>query len=164
MAREEDDREDLMREAMGLPQRAEFRCACHSDLITIGFRTSGAMSIFFGQDPVYQFDPEGRLRRAFVGGLLYRSQTVTLARLRRERTEQQTILWRDDLGPEELHQFHQTMTDLLEQLSAAVQNSGIELLRSIPDPGVVTAIGPSLNLILSQQEDWLSSQIRARRI
>ena len=66
MARNEADREDLMREAVALTERVELFVPGFEELITIGFRSNGAMSIFVGQDPVYQFDPSGRLRRAFA--------------------------------------------------------------------------------------------------
>lgn len=79
-----DDREDLMREAVALPDRVELSVPSFDSLITIGFRSNSAMSIFIGSDPVYQFDPEGRLRRAFVAGLMYRSQHTSLAMLKRE--------------------------------------------------------------------------------
>ena len=83
MARHEDDREDLMREAVALTDRVELSVDGFESLITIGFRSNSAMSIFLGPDAVYHFDPEGRLRRAFVDGLLFRSQHTTLAMLRR---------------------------------------------------------------------------------
>jgi hypothetical protein len=99
MARNEADREDLMREAVALTERVELSVPGFEELITIGFRSNGAMSIFVGQDPVYQFDPSGRLRRAFVDGFLFRSQHSGLARLERVRTESEVQLLRYDLPP-----------------------------------------------------------------
>ena len=66
MAREEADREDLMREATALVQRAEFSAG--GKPVFVGFRTNGAASVFFDSDPVYQFNSNGELRRAFVAG------------------------------------------------------------------------------------------------
>ena len=69
MTRQESDREDLIREAVAMPERGEFRVPGLDELVTVGFRTTAAMSVFIGQDPVYQFDPAGRLRRAFANGV-----------------------------------------------------------------------------------------------
>ncbi|MEZ6044739.1 MAG: hypothetical protein R3C11_03990 [Planctomycetaceae bacterium] len=45
----------------------------------------GAAFLYLGPDPVYHFDAAGRLKRAYVEGLLYRTQESTLARLERLR-------------------------------------------------------------------------------
>jgi hypothetical protein len=102
MARNEADREDLIREAVALTERAELQCTSFPEAVTVGYRTTGAFSVFFGQDPVYQFDPDYRLRRAFENGSLFRSHETTLARMIRQRTEEQTLLIRSDLLPDEL--------------------------------------------------------------
>ena len=85
MARHETDRENLMLEATALIRRAEWSIPSHSDPIVAGFKRSGGWSLYFGSDPVYQFDADGRLRRAFVDGQIWRTQGTTLAGLRRER-------------------------------------------------------------------------------
>lgn len=165
MARTESDREDLMREAIALRERAELSCEGYPDSIVCGFRENGALSIYFGQDPVYQFDSDGLLRRAYVDGFLFRSQQTTLARLRRERTENQTLLVRTDLGPAELLQFRETMLDSLRRLHAALSNSRFTVISAVPDGGLVTdKTLRMLDMVLQQRDTWLSSSIRARRI
>ena len=67
MARNEEDREDLMAEATALAERVELTVPQESDFVTAGFRRTGHLSLYFGQDPAYHFDEEGRLRRAAVG-------------------------------------------------------------------------------------------------
>ncbi|MFN9976174.1 MAG: hypothetical protein ACK58T_40380, partial [Phycisphaerae bacterium] len=109
----EADREDLIREAVALTERAELQAVSFSEIITVGYRTTGAFSVFVGQDPVYQFDPDYRLRRAYVNGFLFRSHETTLARMIRQRTEEQTLLIRSDLLPEELAGFRLKMLNQL---------------------------------------------------
>jgi hypothetical protein len=160
--RRESDREDLMREAVAMPERAELRVPGFDELVTIGFRANRAMSIFIGQDLVYQFDPAGRLRRAFANGFLYRSQAVTLAKLQRVRTETKTLLQRSDLNNSELAEFQTGMKARLSELTAAIGADRIQVLRSVPPN---TDHRPRLYSSISQvlaASPWLSTEIRMR--
>lgn len=162
MARDEADREDLIREAVALTERAEFRIEGSVELITIGFRTTKAMSVFIGQDPVYQFDPEGRLRRAFVDGFLFRSQHTTLARMVRERTETQTLLLRTDLSESELADFRSRMFFALQNLQQSIRDGSAVISRSVPaDVDLIPQVLSGLHLALSALP-WLSGEIRRR--
>ena len=162
MAQHEVDREDLMREAVALPDRVELSVNGFESLITIGFRSNSAMSIFIGQDPVYQFDPEGRLRRAFVDGLLYRSQHTTLAMLKRERTDTQTLLLRTDIADDALQSFRGTMLFSLQILEQKLNSADFTIRRSVPDAiSHITRIQSTLASI-RLAESWLSPTIRRR--
>ena len=162
MARNEANREDLIREAVALTERAEFRINGSIELVTIGFRTTRAMSVFIGQDPVYQFDPEGRVRRAFVDGFLFRSQHTTLARMVRERTETQTLLVRTDLNDSELADFRSRMLSVLQSLQQSIMNGSAVISRSVPsDINLVPQVVSAIELALSASP-WLSGEIRRR--
>jgi hypothetical protein len=128
-----------MQEATGLIRRAEWRVPFQPDVIVAGFKRSGGWSIYFGADPVYQFDADGRLRRAFAHGDLWRTQGATLARLQRERTETTSVFQRHDLTDAELHEFlrevHQRLTALLTSLDCGAA----QFLRQVPDEADVTA-------------------------
>ena len=163
MARNEQDREDLIREAVALVDRVELSVAGFEEFITIGFRANSAMSIFIGQDPVYQFDPAGRLRRAFVDGLLFRSQEVTLAMLKRERTETETRLLRTDLDAGMLQTFRATMQKSLEILCQNLDVGRFTTIRSAPEavdhiPRIRSALA-----VIRDAQPWLSSAIHRRR-
>ena len=62
MAHDDGHREDLSAEATALVRRAEFvapaadRPNDESPLVA-GFRRDGSLSVYFGEDPVYQFNP-----------------------------------------------------------------------------------------------------------
>ena len=86
MARQESEREDLLREATALVERVELRLPEQPESIVAGFRRDGSASFFFGQSPVYQFNSRRELRRAYVGGLLYKTDKGQLVEMRRERT------------------------------------------------------------------------------
>src|SRR5688500_8421146 len=105
MAQRESNREDLMREATALIERAELVLPGAAEPVVVGFRRDGSASFFFGADPVYQFNAAGELRRAYVGGLLYKAVSRHLVALRRERTETETILLSCELSGEETAHF-----------------------------------------------------------
>ena len=114
MARHESDREDMIREATALRNRIEWQLPSESEPVFAGVRSEGSLSVYFGPDPVYQFSPAGGLRRAYSGGFLYRTQGTTLARLRRARSTEQTILLRADLDEDVLAQFLCKMDERLD--------------------------------------------------
>lgn len=163
MSRQESDREDLIREAVAMPERGEFRVPGLDELVTVGFRVTAAMSIFIGQDPVYQFDPAGRLRRAFANGLLYRSQQSTLARLQRVRTETATQLQRSDLSQDDLSDFRTLMHQRLSFISDSIRDQTIQVIRAVPaDVDLRPRIAAIIADVLAT-DPWLSHDIRARR-
>lgn len=127
----EADREDLMREATALRERAEFRIPNEAESVIAGYRTDGALSIYFGPDPCFHFDPQGRLRRAFVAGDLFRTQGETLARLRRSRTAEAVELQRHDLPLQERDEFLAAARDRLRAFAEALASNHADCLEQI---------------------------------
>lgn len=68
MARQEADREDLLQETMAYPRRGLLTLDEPIGWVLIGERQQGAISIYCGTDPVFQFNRDGYLRRAFWQG------------------------------------------------------------------------------------------------
>lgn len=60
-----------MQEVTGLARRVEWQVPFMADPVVAGFKKNGACSIYFGAEPVLQFDPAGRLRRAFFEGFCF---------------------------------------------------------------------------------------------
>lgn len=154
MARAESDREDLLREAVALVRRAELIGPDEPDLPVIGFRETGWLSIYFGQDLMYQFDEVGRLRRAFVDGLLYRTHGRVLAQLRRERSDTETALVRRDLDEESLREFRDRLHTRVRRLRELLQDGKLNILRQVPpdDPSFVGDVLTALRLVLETPE------------
>ncbi len=144
MARDESDREDLLREAVALVRRAEYVFPDRTEPVVAGFKRDGSLSIYFGPDPVYQFNPAGQLRRAFVGGFLFRTQGTTLARLQRTRTETETVLLRHDLVDVELRAFLDRMQCELRELHARLSEGAVPFVAAPapvdPRPELLAAI------------------------
>ena len=139
MTRHEADREDLMAEATALRERIELELPGHAEHVVAGFRENGNLSVFFGPDPMYQFDATGGLRRAFVAGHLYRSDGHTLARLTRMRQASAVNLVRHDLDAAELAQFLTEMTGVLARLSAALEQDSVRVVQQIAAAGGLQA-------------------------
>lgn len=169
MARIESDKEDLIAEATALPERVEFsRDATNPmtkswSVATAGFRRDGSLSIYFDQDPFYQFDPQGLLRRSFSDGLLYRSQGNTLAQLCRERSEQKTTLQRHDLTVPELQKFQQRMRTYLWELLEGLLTQSFPVRRVVSQSdNLPDRVCHELPRVLAHQETFLSTAIRKR--
>ncbi len=105
MAREEQARENLIAEATALVERVELLLAGVAEPVVAGFRTDGSASLFFADDPVYQFNSQGKLRRAFVGGLLYKANAGRLVEMTRSRAAGQVQLVSRELSADALAEF-----------------------------------------------------------
>ncbi len=163
MAANEHDREDLLREAVALVPRAELQVHGLPELLTAGFRSNRMLSLYFGQDPVYQFDAAGRLRRAFEAGLLYRTATSTLSRLQRVRAENSVTLLRHDLNPLELSEFRSRMQQILETLRVALENGGVTVVRCVPEGPDWTSLLLEALSGINAADPWLAGSIVGRR-
>jgi hypothetical protein len=137
MARHETDREDLLREATALVQRSEFVLPGEMEPVVIGFRAGGAASVFCGADPVYHFNSVGELRRAYVGGLLYKAEHGRLVELRRERGPDRVQLLRRDLSTQECDHFAQQALARLRGINTQFQSGNWQLRGQVPATGDV---------------------------
>jgi hypothetical protein len=149
MARREADREDLIADAVALIHRAEFLIVGCPEPIVVGCRATGAWSFYFGAEPVYQFEPDGSLRRAFVDGKLYRTQGTTMAELTRVRTDAATTLERRDLTEEEAAAFRDRIQRDLVLLQNQLWEEKFRVLRMVGfDVPPRSAVADALHSIL----------------
>ncbi|MEQ8785771.1 MAG: hypothetical protein RIC55_05710 [Pirellulaceae bacterium] len=144
MAREEVDREDLLREATALVERAELHVEGFAEPIFIGFRRDGCGSVYFGADPAWHFNTRLELRRAFVDGRLIKAESGRLAALERRRTEREVQLVRSNLSDEQMQAMLARVRNALDQLQTSLANvenhtlvgqspAGVDILRRIRD-------------------------------
>jgi hypothetical protein len=123
MARREQDREDLLREATALVERMEVRTASESESVVIGFRRDGAASVYFGASPAYHFNARNELRRAYVGDQLWKAQSGRLVTMTRERTDDVVQLLTRELTEAEqltaLRELRSRLTQLTSDLATA---------------------------------------------
>jgi hypothetical protein len=151
MARDESDREDLLREATALVERIELSARDgliprpvpvrdrERGNIVIGFRAGGAVSIFFGADPVYQFNTAGELRRAYCDGLLFKADRHRLVSLRRVREHDAVQLVRQELTDPEQSAFLSRMSGDLRDLRTRLHRDAYDIVGQIPVDADVSA-------------------------
>jgi hypothetical protein len=132
MSRRESEREDLLREATALKERAELQIPGCEEPIVIGFRASGAASVYFGADPVYQFNTSGQLRRAYIGGRLYKAERGRLIALNRQRAVSETTLVSDELSETDKRDVLADMQRLLALLSQSLHEKSFVVLGQSP--------------------------------
>lgn len=146
MARQEREREDLLREATALVARVELRVDGFAEPIVCGFRRNGAASFYFGSEPVYQFNAAGLLRRAFAGGQLIKAESGSLVALQRQRSEEQVTLVRQPWSWSQGQQFLKELQERLAALQEALETGRYEVVGQVPlEADVVTAV-----------RDWLA--------
>ncbi len=140
MAREEHPREDLMRDARALVHRAEIQLSSEPHLV-IGRHATGAVSFYFGDDPVFHLNSRGQLRRAYVGGRLYKAEAGNLIEMQRVRTPGQVELRSRTLQPSQLEEFTRSVIQRLTDVVAEVDRGTYTLVAELPDQsGVVEEI------------------------
>lgn len=136
MAREVHAREDLMRDAIALTPRLRIvrreGSAPQPAEIVAGFR-GDAVSVYFGEDPVYHFNSSGRLRRAFVDGRFVKAEGGRLATLTRRQSPTESTLLRRDLAPQEEAALLTEAKARLEALRAALESGAMEVAEVRPD-------------------------------
>ena len=154
MAHTEFDREDLMAEAIAMTRRVELTFPGQQTLIVTGFRANGWLSIYLGPERMYQFDERGRLRRAFINGLLFRTQGTTLAQLHRQRTETETVLLRRDLSHSELAEFRLVMLDHVTAFHERLTKQEVVIVRQVPaeDDPLLNDLAVGLDRVLNASE------------
>lgn len=147
MARNEHDREDLLREATALVQRVEVRVVGESEAITIGFRRDGSGSLFFRGDLVFQFNQYCELRRGYWNGELIKAEAGQLVALSRVRTPREVQLVRRELDAQETESFLRMFRDKAQVLLTAIADGTVTVAGQVPDD----------ENVLNLAADWLES-------
>ena len=169
MAQNESDREDFMAEAVSLIKRIEFRHVSRPDPVVLGLNALGWLFVYPAAELMYRFDEQGRLRRAFVEGILYRTAGTVLSMLQRQRTHEQTgairvtktTLLRRDLTPAELSLFRLRMSQELAVVRAAVEPQRVLRQHPADEVGVLAEIQFRL-LGVVETEEFLAPAIVRR--
>jgi len=148
MAKEQTDREDIMREATALTRRVSLEISGFPEIVIVGFRRNLAMSVFIDQDPVYQFNSAGEFRRGYIDGKLIKAEHGKLSSLDRKRQDHQVVLMRHDFDDTEHEEFINQLHCHLDQLQQSLSDGSFRLKECVPaGDDVVTEIISALNLI-----------------
>ena len=127
------DREDLLKEATGLVDRVELKLDAFEESIVIGFRASGGLSIYFGPDPVYHFNPLLKLRKIFLDGQRYKAAQGNLIRLIQDPDAPNVKFSLHELSATETADILVRMNHLLKTLRSHLEQDRFTLLGQVPE-------------------------------
>lgn len=132
MARNPEEREELLREARALVVRAEIDVDGFDEQVVVGFRHGGAASLYFGQDVAYQFNAANELRRAYLDGAMYKSEERQLVRLNPTRTPESLELVSHQLTSAETSEFLSTAAARIRALHNAMEKARYRMIGQVP--------------------------------
>ncbi|MEE3371589.1 MAG: hypothetical protein VX346_19815 [Planctomycetota bacterium] len=133
MARAQQPREELLRDATALVERVSLQVSYWTEPVVIGFRSNGAVSIYFGEDPVYQFNRDDELRRSHWRGQRIKAQQRQLKLLRQEPGSPRLQLSNTDLGTDQTNAFVDELAKRLELLRTAVFRRKLRVIGQVPE-------------------------------
>ena len=133
MARSPQDRENLMRDATGLNPRASWIIPSFRQEIITGVRSPGAVSLYFGDDPVFHFNSQGELRRMFLADDLWKAERGKLIRLKRERSLEATTLHAREETEVNQREILQVIQTQLVAFRTALTSGVFQCTQAIPD-------------------------------
>lgn len=145
MAREESDREDLLREATALVERMEFLVPECDQPIVVGFRRGGSASVYVGAEPVFQFNGQNELRRAYWRGELLKAEGGLLVALSRQRTAAAVELVRRELDAAQCEALLGECREWLRRIELALVAGEAKMVGQVPADADV----------LGRVRDWL---------
>lgn len=141
-------REDLLRDARQFPQRVLFHVnwpvapaantavATEQTEVFIGVRSSGGWSIYFGEDPVLQFNERNELRRLYFREVRYAAAAGNLELLKREERGGRVVFERQRLETECERDVLNACQDLMAKMV-----SYLESYLSATDAGEIAMVG-----------------------
>ena len=148
MARDEDSREDLLREATALVQRVELQVEGFAEPIVAGFRRDGAASFYFGQRCFISIQhrrptPPRLSRRPTV-----QSRSRPIGAIDAPRTADEVDLLRHECKADEEREFLAIDGPKTIRVATSVWSRVLSVLGQIPPDGNVAG----------RVGDWLSIQ------
>jgi hypothetical protein len=130
-----------LREATALVERVELRFDGYDEPVVVGFRRDGSASLYFGADPVYQFNSACQLRRAYLEGLLVKAEGGRLASLRRERGANEVVLAHARLSDTETDAIVERLRRCLQDLNLALKSGSYRVIGQVPaDTDIISRV------------------------
>ncbi|QDV42119.1 hypothetical protein Enr13x_19620 [Stieleria neptunia] len=154
MAKQTEDREDLLRDGTAMPVRG--RLWVDRTDVVIGFRSRGQLSLYWDQDPVFQFDESCRLRRVFIDSCRLKAQNRNLVRLRQPHESINRSVERLRLLTEPISQDDQAA--ILQRLSGCLQQIDATLEQMVFDgnPARLQTVGATPPEFARRVRGWIA--------
>ena len=124
---------DLFAESTALIERAKAILPAVREPLVFGFRSSGALSIYFSATRAYHFNPQNELRRIFLDGTLYKAHAGQLIRIERIPESTAVRLRNIELLIDFASELIGEMNTYLLSLQDAVDTEQLRIVRQIPE-------------------------------
>jgi hypothetical protein len=136
MARQAQDREDLLRDAKALLPRLMLKLNILGEPceLFVGFRDN-SLSLYFDADPVYQFNSSRELRRAFVDNTIIKAVAGELHTWQPERTEEEVAMNSRAMNSAESKEFVANLLRRLTDLRVTLLQRHFEIVGQVPAEG-----------------------------
>ena len=150
MSKSSQDREDLLRDARAYDIRIELKCAGFAENVFCGFRSATAMSVYFGQQTVLQFNSKNELRRAFWRDRMMASYQHELYWIVRDQTT--------EVGAARMQMSRELLTDSESSAFLDFATTSLTQLASCLERGSYTSVGqfPRDVDVAARVCDWLT--------
>jgi hypothetical protein len=137
MARQSHHREDFLRDATALLPRILLRATIQGQPCEVfaGFRQPESLAIYFDDDPVYQFNSQGELRRAFVAGSIIKADGGELVAWQRSETLDQTAMLSRRLSLAETQELSKSLLARFADLKTAIACNDFTIVGQVPPDG-----------------------------
>ncbi len=135
MARDSQDRENLLRDATAMKSRVQIEVTHGKRTVEVfaGFRSQGAASLYFDQDPVYHFNSAGQLRRAFVDDRLIKAEKGRLVAWLPQRSESEVAMLRQPMSDSEQESICAKIKKQFGELRRAIATGGYVLVGQVAE-------------------------------
>ncbi len=160
MAKQMTEREDLIRDAVALVDRAEFVGGSVPPAV-IGFRRDGSASVYFGDEPVYQFTSDYQLRRVYLLGIL-KAENGRLIRWEKTRTDHQVQMISRPLHPSDQAALLAEMRRMLSELHDGIGKKTIQAVRHVSQQGS-DAVARAVEWLNNAPENFVVANCPASR-
>lgn len=124
-------RENLMRDATAYTRRLMLRSAQSNEGIFIGLRQQGGWSIYFGEDPVYQFNDQCKVRRVHCANQSYAASDGKLYWLQRNQLGGRVEIQRTYSADTERRLLADCLK-CLQELAASMLSNSVEIVERLP--------------------------------
>ena len=124
-------RENLMRDATAYTRRLMLRSAQSDERILIGLRQQGGWSIYFGEDPVYQFNDQCKVRRVHGANQSYAATDGKLYWLQRNQLGGRVEIQRTYSADTERRMLADCL-QRLQELAARMLSNSVEIVERLP--------------------------------
>ena len=138
MAKDAEDREDLLRDATAYVTRIEFNVPGVDDEIFCGFRENHAFSLYWGQDTVLQFNANAELRRAYWRNRMIASFKHQLHWLDRDANAARVRLQRVPLTEKEVSKLFDAYASCRKTIVETITREEHSIVGEFPKEGNVS--------------------------